>query len=78
MKSDKREFKILIANAKAAAAEIAFAAAIFLLFFLRSFVLYIDVINPVGMEECHTGAVAREMLKNGLRFPIEQYTPEYY
>ena len=78
MKSDKREFRILIANVKAAAAEMAFAAAIFLLFYVRSFVLYVDVINPVGMEECHTGAVAREILKNGLRFPIEQYTPEYY
>jgi len=78
MTSEKKAFNILPAKGKAAAVELAVASAIFLLFFLRSFVLYIDVINPVGMEECHTGAVAREMLKNGLQFPIEQYTPEYY
>lgn len=49
-----------------------------LLYFLRSFVLYVDLINPVGMEECHTGAVAREILTHGFQFPLEQYTPEYY
>lgn len=49
-----------------------------LVYFIRSFVMYIDVINPVGMEECHTGAVAREILKHGFEFPLEQYTPEYY
>lgn len=48
------------------------------LFFFRSFVLYVDIINPVGMEECHSGAVAHEILRNGFQFPIEQYTPEYY
>ena len=40
--------------------------------------MYVDVINPVGMEECHTGAVVREILQNGFQFPLEQYTPEYY
>jgi len=49
-----------------------------LVYFFRSFVMYIDIINPVGMEECHTGAVAREILKHGFAFPLEQYTPEYY
>ncbi|HPI77296.1 MAG TPA: hypothetical protein PLK80_11240, partial [bacterium] len=78
MTNEKWAFKYHYAKGKVAAVEFAVVAAMFLLFFLRSFVLYIDVINPVGMEECHTGAVAREMLKNGLRFPIEQYTPEYY
>lgn len=29
-------------------------------------------------EECHTGAAAREILKHGFQFPLEQYTPEYY
>ncbi len=57
---------------------VAGTAILFALYFYRSFVLYVDVINPVTMEECHTGAIAREVLDNGFRFPIEQYTPEYY
>jgi hypothetical protein len=48
------------------------------LYFMRSFVLYIDIINPVYMDECHTGAVAREILEHGFQFPLQQYTPEYY
>jgi hypothetical protein len=57
---------------------VAAVAFLFTLYFFRSFALYVDIINPVGMEECHTGAIAREILANGFDLPIEQYTPEYY
>jgi hypothetical protein len=40
--------------------------------------LYIPAATPLNFEECHTGAAAREILKNGFQFPIEQYSPEYY
>ncbi|HPN94073.1 MAG TPA: hypothetical protein PLS19_05880 [bacterium] len=40
--------------------------------------LHVNIANPVGIEGCHTGAVAREILTNGYAFPISQYTPEYY
>lgn len=29
-------------------------------------------------EECHTGGVALEVLRHGLRFPLGAYTPEFY
>lgn len=49
-----------------------------LLYFIRSFVMYIDIFSPVSTSECHTGAIAKEILENGFQFPLEQYTPEYY
>ncbi len=48
------------------------------LYFFRSFVMYIDIFAPVSTAECHTGAIAKEILENGFQFPLEQYTPEYY
>ena len=58
--------------------KIVIVASLFALYFFRSFALYVDIINPVGLEECHTGAIAREVLSNGFKMPIEQYAPEYY
>lgn len=55
-----------------------FIIALFALYFVRSYVLFLDIIKPVGMEECHTGAAAREILERGFVFPINEYTPEYY
>ncbi len=54
------------------------ASILLVLYFLRSFVFFTDSFIPVGMEECHTGAAAQEIVANGFQFPIEQYTPEFY
>jgi hypothetical protein len=36
------------------------------------------MVPPIGLEECHSGAAASEIIHHGFQFPIEQYTPEYY
>ncbi len=51
---------------------------LFILYFASRFLLLAGMVPPIGLEECHTGAAAHEILKHGFQFPIEQYTPEYY
>lgn len=51
---------------------------LFLLFLFCRFLINVDLNMPMNQEECHTGAVARELIDHGIAFPVEQYTPEYY
>jgi len=51
---------------------------ILFLFFMRSIVFYVDIVKPVGIEECHTGAIAKQILEHGIQFPLKNYTPIYY
>lgn len=52
------------------------ATALTVLFVSRFFLLTSAAF--VTPEECHTGGIAAEVLKHGLRFPLWAYTPENY
>jgi len=65
-------------DSKSAKPLIILLLALFPLYFMTRFMPYLFFRFPMGLEECHTGAVVREIIENGFEFPIEQYTPEYY
>ena len=48
------------------------------LFFFSRFLVNVNSTMFMTNEECHTGAVASELLGHGIEFPLYQYTPEYY
>ncbi len=55
----------------------ALGTGLFLFLFLVRFVLFADL-TFVSPEECHTGAIASELLAHGFRFPLAAYTPVPY